>query len=83
MPTVPISVRLDPDVRAALERDAKDHRVGLATYLRQLAAARARVLRKQEIREESRRAAQALHAEPENLDSLEAWSMPTAWKGLE
>ena len=79
----PISVRLDAGVRATLERDAKAHHMGLATYLRRLAAARAQSLRKREIREESRRAGQAAQADPEVLDFVESWGAPSAWTPLE
>ncbi len=36
--TSPISIGLDPDVHKTLEDEAKTQVIGLATYLRQLAA---------------------------------------------
>lgn len=50
----PISLRLDPEVRMLLERDASAHGMGLATYLRDLATQRAREIRKAAIRAQSR-----------------------------
>ena len=50
----PVSLRLDDDVRAVLERDARAHGVGLATYLRNLATEQAKQLRKAAVREQSR-----------------------------
>jgi hypothetical protein len=52
--TAPISVRLDDNVRATLEAEAKDRGIGLATFLRQLAADAAREVRRKRIRAESR-----------------------------
>ena len=46
----PVSVRLDDDVRRTLEGEAKDRGVGLATYLRQIAAEAARDARRKHIR---------------------------------
>ena len=46
----PISIRLDDDVRTTLESEAKAHGLGLATYLRKLAAADASRLKRERIR---------------------------------
>lgn len=51
-----MSIRLDDGVHQELEADAKAHGVGLATYLRALAAAHAKELRRLRIRAESSRA---------------------------
>jgi hypothetical protein len=61
----PISVRLDDDVRAALEEDAQGQHIGLATYLRRLAAERAALLRKTRIRSQSRRIGELVATDPE------------------
>jgi GNAT superfamily N-acetyltransferase len=47
---VPISVRLDDDIRAELEREARARGVGLSTYLRDLATEAARQARRARIR---------------------------------
>jgi hypothetical protein len=46
-------IRLDDNVRATLEAEAKDRGIGLATYLRQLAAGAAREARRKRIRVQS------------------------------
>ena len=51
--TVPISVRLDEDVRDELEAQARSRGVGLATLLRDLATAAAREARRARIRKAS------------------------------
>jgi hypothetical protein len=50
---VPISIRLDDDVRAELEAQARLRGVGLATLLRDVATAAARDARKARIRQAS------------------------------
>jgi hypothetical protein len=69
----PISVRLDDDVRATLEADAKDHGIGLATYLRNIATDRAKLVRKAKIREESRRVAERNRNDPEAREFYDFW----------
>jgi len=49
-----LSIRLDDDVHRELSTQARHRGVGLATYLRDLAAADARAARQARIREESR-----------------------------
>ena len=51
--SAPISLRLDPDVRETLETEARAQGLGLASYLRQLAAKAARDVRRARIRAES------------------------------
>ena len=51
--SVPISIRLDDDVREELDRQARAHGIGLATLLRDLATAAAREARRARIREAS------------------------------
>jgi len=74
----PISIRLEADVRVTLERDAKAHHVGLATYLRELAADRARDLRRAEIREQTRKVAKHIEKSPEARGFVERWGTPTS-----
>ncbi|HTW70590.1 MAG TPA: hypothetical protein VME47_11935 [Acetobacteraceae bacterium] len=72
----PVSIRLDDDVRATLESEAKIRGIGLATYLRQLAADAAREVRRKHIRAASN--ALARHIE-ENQDAREFndfWATP-------
>jgi hypothetical protein len=57
--TVPLSVRLDDDVRDELEKAAAERSIGLATLLRELASAEARRIRAARIRAQS--GAVALH----------------------
>jgi hypothetical protein len=78
MPSQPISIRLDDDVRGALERDAAHHGVGLATYLRDLATERARAVRKAEIRAESRAVGERVNADPEARAFFEFWGTPNS-----
>lgn len=49
----PISVRLDPDVRAVLEDEAAARGTGLSSLLRELAAQAARDIRRARIRAQS------------------------------
>lgn len=51
--TMPISVRLNDDVRETLEAEAKARGLGLATLLREIAADAARQVRRERIRAES------------------------------
>jgi uncharacterized protein (DUF1778 family) len=76
MASQPISIRLDEDVRDALERDAAQHGVGLATYLRDLATERARAVRKSEIRAESRVVGDRVRVDPEARAFYESWGIP-------
>ncbi len=72
----PISIRLDEDVRAALEAEAKVQGRPLATYLRQIAAAEAARLKRQRIRAAS--AAVGRHvamSDPAN-SFADAWGTP-------
>jgi len=49
----PVSVRLDPEVRAVLEGEAAARGTGLSTLLRELAAQAARDIRRARIRAQS------------------------------
>ena len=63
--TSPVSIRLDPDVRETLEAEAAARGIGLATYLRQLAATAARDVRRARIRAGSAAMARHVAANPE------------------
>jgi hypothetical protein len=51
--TIPLSVRLDDDVRQELEKAAAERSIGLATLLREIAAAEAKRIRAARIRAQS------------------------------
>lgn len=74
--TSPISVRLDDEVRATLEAEAKDQGIGLATYLRQLAAQAAREVRRKRIREGTAKVARHIAESPEAREFAEFWGTP-------
>jgi hypothetical protein len=79
--SVPISIRLDDDVRATLEADAKERGIGLATYLRALAADAAREVRRKHIRAHSTAVARYIADHPEGREFSEFWGTPN-WEGL-
>jgi GNAT superfamily N-acetyltransferase len=79
--TAPISLRLDADVRATLEVEAKAQGIGLATLLRHLAADAAREVRRKRIRDASAAVAQHIAASPEARAFVESWGTPD-WSGL-
>jgi hypothetical protein len=68
-----VSVRLDPAVREVLEAEARARRIGLSTYLRELAADAARAARRRRIRDESRAVAEHLARDPEAGALYEDW----------
>jgi len=74
--TAPISVRLDDDVRATLEAEAKIRGIGLATYLRQLAADAARDVRRKRIRAASEAVGRYVAENPEAREFVEFWGTP-------
>ncbi len=76
MSSFPISIRLDPSVREILETDALKQGVALATYLRELATARAKTVRKASLRAESKRVGEYVQAHPEAQGFYEAWGTP-------
>ena len=75
---VPISIRLDEDVRAALNEEARARGVGLSTYLRELATDAARELRRERIRRRSRAVGEHAARSPEATEFYEAWGTPRA-----
>lgn len=74
--SAPISIRLDPNVREILETEAKAQGLGLASYLRQLAAAAARDVRRARIRAESAAVARHVAANPDARAFMEDWGTP-------
>ncbi len=74
----PVSVRLDDDVRRTLERDAAQHGVGLATYLRELATDRAKAVRKAEIRTQSRLVGERARSSREAHEFYQSVGTPSA-----
>jgi GNAT superfamily N-acetyltransferase len=75
---MPVSVRLDEDVRAALDEEARARGVGLSTYLRELATEAARELRRERIRRQSRAVGEHAAQSPEAAGFYEAWGTPRA-----
>jgi uncharacterized protein (DUF1778 family) len=74
--TAPISIRLDTDVRDILEAEARTQGIGLASYLRQLAAAAARDIRRARIRAESEVVARHVASDPDARAFMEDWGTP-------
>jgi len=78
---VPVSIRLDDDVRAELEAEARSRGIGLATLLRDLATAAAREARRARIREASAAIGARLSASPESQAFYADWGTPRADAG--
>ncbi len=74
----PLSIRLDDDVLVTLDCAAKARGIGLATYLRDLAAAEARRIRRERIREQSREVAAYVAGSAEAQTFFADWGTPTA-----
>jgi hypothetical protein len=72
----PVSIRLDADVRETLETEAKARGIGLATYLRQLAAQAARDVRRARIRADSAAVARHVVSDPTARDFMADWGTP-------
>jgi hypothetical protein len=79
--TAPISIRLDDDVRATLEAEAKERGIGVATYLRRLAADAAREVRRKRIRAQSEAVGRYVAENAEAREFSEFWGKPN-WEGL-
>ena len=73
---MPVSVRLDDDVRAALDEEARARGVGLSTYLRQLATEAAHRLQRERIRRQSKIVAEHVSLSPEAAEFYEEWGTP-------
>jgi uncharacterized protein (DUF1778 family) len=74
----PLSIRLDDDTQATLEDAAKARGIGLATYLRELAAKEARRVRRERIRAQSRAVGAYVASSPEGQAFYAEWGNPTA-----
>jgi hypothetical protein len=72
----PISIRLDDEVRKELEAEACARKIGLATLLRQIAAAAAREVKCKRIREESEAVGRYVAAHPDAKEFYEFWGTP-------
>ena len=71
-----LSIRLDDDVHRELEEEARGRGVGLATYIRDLAAAQAREIRRVRIRAESSRVGELYRAQAEVREFYDTWGTP-------
>lgn len=74
----PVSIRLDDDTQTTLEDAAKARGIGLATYLRELAANEARRVRRERIRAQSRAVGAYVASSPEGQAFYAEWGTPTA-----
>jgi GNAT superfamily N-acetyltransferase len=75
---VPVSVRLDDEVRSELETQARARGIGLATLLRDLATEAAREARRARIREASAAIGRRVAEDPEARAFYEDWGTPRA-----
>ncbi len=78
---VPISIRLDDDIRDELDRQARARGVGLATLLRDIATQAARDARRARIRVSSERVAAYVATSPDGTAFYEDWGTPRADAG--
>jgi len=78
---VPISIRLDNDVRDELEAQARAGGVGLATLLRDLATKAARDARRERIRQASARVGRYVASSAKAREFYEDWGTPGAEAG--
>jgi len=76
--TKTLTIRLDPEDRATLEKAAHEQGKGLSAYLRELAEVWARQLRQQAIRAEGARVVAYLARHPEAQAELEELGTPLA-----
>ena len=75
---MPVSVRLDDDVRSELEAQARARGIGLATLLRDLATEAAREARRARIRAASAAIGARVAADPKARAFYEDWGAPSA-----
>lgn len=78
---VPISIRLDDDVRHELEGQAQSRGIGLGTLLRELATQAARQARRARIRDASQAVADHVAGSVEAQAFYESWGTPNADAG--
>jgi len=79
--SLPVSIRLDDDVRDELKAQAKSRGIGLATLLRDLLTAAAREAQRTRIREASAAIGARLATSPEGRAFYEDWGTPHADAG--
>lgn len=75
---VPISIRLDDDVRVELEEQARARGVGLSTHLRDLATEAARQARRARIHKASEAVSVYVATSPEGQAFYAQWGTPRA-----
>ncbi len=75
---VPISIRLDDEIRDELDRQAHARGIGLATLLRDIATQAARDARRARIRESSEQVGAYAAISPEAKAFYEDWGTPWA-----
>lgn len=73
---VPISIRLDDDVRHELEEQAQSRGIGLGTLLRELATEAAREARRARIHDASQAVADHVAGSVEARAFYESWGTP-------
>ncbi len=76
--SAPISIRLDSDVRQTLEDEARSRHLGLSSYLREVATAEARRVRRERIRQQSRTVGAYVASSPEARTFYEGVGTPKA-----
>jgi predicted DNA-binding ribbon-helix-helix protein len=75
---VPISIRLEDDVKTELEAQARARGIGLATLIRDLATVAAREARRARIRQASSEIGARVAASVEAKAFYEGWGTPRA-----
>ena len=75
---VPVSVRLEDDVREELEAQARSRGIGLATLLRDLATEAARQARRGRIRDASASVGRHVATSAQGQALYEEWGTPRA-----
>jgi post-segregation antitoxin (ccd killing protein) len=70
---MPISLRLDDQVRQTLESEARARHVGLSAFLREIITEEARRIKRERIREQSRAVAEYVASNPQAAEFYEDW----------
>lgn len=78
---VPVSIRLDDDVRDELETQARSRGIGLATLLRDLATDAAREAKRVRIRQATAAIGSYVAGSPDARAFFEEWGTPRADAG--
>lgn len=71
-----LTIRLDPADRESLERAAHDHGKGLSAFVREVAEAEARRIRRARIRADGDEVVAYLASHPEARDELDEYGTP-------